>query len=126
MTLLSAKTSSRIGYAIVTIPALIIGAIVLHYGFGAPLPGFTALENGMSYVDKNAALHWLSPFVLVIAPLIACAVSFMGIAHISIDRTTGEANLNVRVRWANIVVILLSGFVVAVVFAHAVAESGHR
>ena len=126
MTLLSARTSSRIGYAIVAIPALIIGVIVLHYGFGAAIPGFATLENAMSYADKRPSLHWLSPALFVLAPLAACAISFMGIAHFSVDRVTGEANLTVKLRWANIVVILLSTFVVATVFAHAVAESGHR
>jgi hypothetical protein len=125
-TLLSAQFSSRVGYLLVAIPAAFVGAVVLHYGFGLPLPGFEMLEGVLTYVETHPAVRWVAPLLLVGAPLVSLSINVLAVLHVSIDRRRREVQLTVKLRWPNLIVAVISAFILAVVFAHAAAEAAHH
>jgi hypothetical protein len=118
--ILAPHTSAVAGVTLVAIPCLFVLAIVLHYGAGVAIPGLARVEDVMSQLDQR--LPWISPLILAGAPLLALGLNVLAIVHVARDRARREFQVTVRVRWSNIAIIMASGLVLLIVFAHLLAE----
>ena len=125
LALVNARRSSWIGLVFIAFPCLFIFGVLLKYGFRLDLPLFTALEGRMAQID-HSALRFLSPLVLAGAPLAALMLNLIAITHFHFERTRLELQVSVKLRIINLVIIALCLLILAMLFVHAVAESGHR
>jgi|GEM_PF-3515644 len=125
LALLGARASSRLGLALVALPALFVFGVIVRYGFGLPVPGFDALERLVGWMEHQPYLPLLSPLVVAGAPLLALALNLLAILHVEWNRPRHELVLTLRPRWANLAVCALSSLVLAMVFVHLVAERPH-
>lgn len=126
LTLLSARTSSRIGIALVLTPAVFVFGVILHYGFGFEVPGFSQFEELLSWTDHQKYVPLLSPLIMAGAPLAALALNLLAIMHVEIDRARSELIVTLKLRVLNLVIIAVATLVVTMLAMHAVAERGHR
>ena len=122
LALVDAHVSSRIGVILVAIPTLFLGGVVLRYGFGIAVPGFTALEDLIAVVEHAGAFSILSPLVLAGGPLVALALNLLAIIHFDRDRSPGELHMTVKLRPFNLVLIALSLAILGMLFVHIVGE----
>jgi hypothetical protein len=126
LALLDARASSRVGFALVFAPAAFVFGVILHYGFGLPVPGFSALESGLEWVEKQPYIPLLAPLLLVGAPLLALCLNTLAITHIHLDRPRREVSITLKLRALNLLVMATAAFVVAIVCVHVIAERAHH
>ena len=124
LVLVNARRSSWIGFVCIVFPGLFILGVLLKYGFHLDLPFFTDLEEKMAQIDRSA-LHFLSPVVMAGAPLAALVLNLLAIMHFHLDKARSELQVSVKLRMVNLVIIAICLFILAMLFVHAVAESGH-
>jgi hypothetical protein len=71
-------------------------------------------------LEKNSM--WLvGPVILVGLPLISIIFNALAITHFSFDRADRMLRLNIKLRWFNIVILLLSLAIVSLFVAYAFA-----
>jgi len=126
LTLVGTRTSSRVGIALVLLPAVFVFGVILHYGFGLEVPGFSQLEDFLSWTDHQKYVPLLSPLIMAGAPLAALALNLLAIMHVEVDRARHELVVTFKLRVVNIVIIAVATLVLIMLAMHAVAESGHR
>lgn len=122
LSLMNARTSSRIGIALIAIPALFIGGVVLHYGLRLPVPGFVEMENALSSIEHGGFGRILSPLILVGIPLVVLITNLLAVTHVEMRGREREMHVTVRLRPVNLALAVLSFFIMAIVFAHSVAD----
>jgi len=123
--LTNARRSSWIGLAFIAFPCLFLFGVLLKYGFRFDLPLFTGMEERMAQID-HSALRFLSPLVLAGAPLAALMLNLLAIMHFHLDRAQSELLVSVKLRIVNLVIVALCLLILATLFVHAAAESGHQ
>lgn len=126
LTLVDARVSSRVGFALVFLPAAFVFGVLLHYGFRLPVPGFSALESGLQWIETQQYVPLLSPLILVGAPLLALALNALAITHIHLDRARREVAVTLKLRAVNLLIMAIATLVVGTVFLHVVAERAHH
>jgi hypothetical protein len=124
LVLVNARRSSWIGLACIAFPSFFILGVLLKYGFHLNLPLFTGLEEKMVEMDRSA-LHFLSPVVMAGAPLAALVLNLVAITHFHFDKPRTELQVSVKLRIVNLLIIAMCLLILAMLFVHAVAESGH-
>jgi hypothetical protein len=124
--LINAHVSSRLGVALVAIPAVFLLGVILRYGFGLNVPGFDALENVISVVEHTPAIQFLSPVILAGGPLLALALNILAILHVFHDHSRRELVLTIKLRPLNLSVITVALGIIAMLFVHIVSESARR
>lgn len=126
LTLVDASLSSHIGAYLIAIPSLFLFAIIMHYGFGMPIPGLSSLESWMSRLDREtSSLRFLSPLVLAGGPLLALALNLLAILHVEFDGRHRELLITLKLRVVNLVVAGASAAILGMLVAHIIAERGH-
>jgi len=124
LVLTNARRSSWIGLVCIAFPSLFLFGVLLKYGFRVDVPMFSALEEKMSQIDHSAP-HFLSPLVMAGAPLAALALNLLAIMHFHFDKARAEFQFSVKLRIVNLLIIAACLVILAMLFVHAVAESGH-
>ena len=122
LTLLDARASSRIGFALVFAPAAFVLGVILRYGFQLPVPGFGALEAGLGWIERQPYVPLLAPLLLVGAPLLALCLNALAIVHLRVDRARRELSFTLKLRAVNLLVMAVAVLSVALVLVHVLAE----
>jgi len=126
LTLVDASLSSQIGAYLIAIPSLFLFAIILHYGFGMPIPGLSSLEEWMARLDsKTSSFRFLSPLVLAGGPLLALALNLVSILHVEFDGRHRELLITLKLRAVNLFIVAASAAILLMLVAHIIAERGH-
>jgi len=63
--------------------------------------------------------------VLAGAPMAALILNLLAVMHFHFDRARSELQVSVKLRIINLGIIALCLLILAMLFVHAVAESGH-
>jgi len=124
LVLTNARRSSWIGLVCVAFPSLFLFGVLLKYGFRVDVPLFSALEEKMAQID-HSGLRFLSPLVMAGAPLAALVLNLLAIMHFHFDKARAEFQFSVKLRIVNLIIIAACLLILAMLFVHAVAESGH-
>jgi magnesium-transporting ATPase (P-type) len=106
MTLLTARRSSRIGLLLIAFPLIIIilyiSRILFHF-----TPGYLQLLEKET-LPISTLLRAVTVFVfLVCFPLLAVVLNLWSLSHFQFDRVRREFNISFKIRWWNILIILL-------------------
>jgi hypothetical protein len=123
LVLLSARRSSWIGFVLITLPSLFMFGVITKYGFRIDVPVFTALEETMAAVDRTA-FRFVSPLILVGAPLAALVMNLLAVMHFQIDRSRRELQITVKLKPLNLAIIGVCLFILAMICMYVVVENG--
>lgn len=121
--LMNAQHSSRWGYGLVLIPCLFLLGIFLKYYLNINLGIVDMLENEMASLDRNPLTKWMSPVLLVVFPLLGIAINLLSIMYLSYDKRTNELQINLKLRWPNLLIIVISLGVIAIFSAYLISEN---
>jgi hypothetical protein len=126
LTLVSVRTSSRLGAGLIALPGLFLFGVILHYGFGLPVPGFATLEGALTSLEQQRYGVLLTALILVGAPLLALTLNLLALIHVQVDRGRRELQITLRLRPLSLIVALLAALIVALVAMHVIAERAHH
>jgi hypothetical protein len=80
----------------------------------------------MSDMDKNPTMKWLSPILLVGLPLVGVALNGLAICHFSLKPDENIFQISIKLRWLNIVVLLVSLGLVCIFLGYIIIENIHH
>ena len=65
----------------------------------------------------------MSPVLLVVFPLLGIAINLLSIMYLSYDKRTNELEINLKLRWPNLLIIVISLGVIAIFSAYLISEN---
>jgi hypothetical protein len=123
ITLLNAKRSGRIGLILVILPCLFLVGVFVKYFLHINLPSFSALEDWMSKKEQSPLIKVLLPLLLVGGPLLALIFNLLSILHFNLDKKANELIITVKLKWFNIIVLLICLLILLSFFIYAIGEN---
>ncbi|MEO8398562.1 MAG: hypothetical protein ABI550_01975 [Ignavibacteriaceae bacterium] len=125
-TILNAKKSAAIGIWFIVIPAFFLFCVFMKYYFKADLHIFDVIEEFFASLDHNPATKILTPILFVGLPIAGIIINFLAILHFDFDKTKNELNINLKLKFINISLIVISGIILGIFFLYAVGEYFHH
>jgi len=121
--LLNSRKSSQIGVAFIVIPCLFLFFQFIKEWFGLDFHFFSTFEGFMSHLDKIPLLKWIFPIVLVGLPIVTIIINSLSIVHFHWDKINKELLISLKFKLFNIILILISIFIVLVFLFYLVHEN---
>ena len=124
--MVGAKKSAAIGFWFLVIPCYFLFCVFMKYYFHVNLHLFDVFIEMMADLDKSPGMKFISPLLLVGLPLIAIVLNALSIMHFNYEKSWKEINITIRLRWINILIILISGTLVCIFLLYAIIENVHH
>ena len=129
VTLMNTKRSSYVSLFFLVLPFLFLSGVVFKHYLNLDIGFLTSVYEWISKLDHtygdNSVLNWIIRFLLVIGPIIAMALSLMGIIHVRYESDPKELILSLKIRWLNLSIIIGAGMVFAIFFLYLLVENVH-
>lgn len=125
-TILHPQRSAALGFWLVATPAFFIACVIMKYFF---MWNFGIIRNFESFweaLDRDKFGFWLQPLVLVAAPTAALVMNLLAVLHIQHDPERKELNINIKLRWQNLLLAAVALSILAIFFLYAVGEFFHH
>jgi hypothetical protein len=123
LAIVNAQQSANIGLWFVAVPYVFIILMVLKYELDVNLGIVDAFSRAVGKIDGNPWLWWLQPFFLIILPATGIVLNILSITHFVHDRNNSTLTMTIKFRWLNIVVLVLSLFVVGLLALYLIVEN---
>lgn len=124
--ILNSTQSAVAGFWLVLVPALFLALVTMKYYFMINLHFFDLVEDSMANLDKSAGLKWISPVLLVAAPIAGLVVNLLAILHVVYQQESREIVLTVKLRWLNLVFVGVSLVILFTFFLYLITENIHH
>ena len=125
--ILNASRTAAAGFWLVALPAFFLGCVVMKYYFHVNLGFFDTLEDTLADLDRDSFWFWVSPLLLVVAPLVAFVANALAVLHAAFDQSRNELVITVKLRFWNLFLAVVGLGIVAVFCLYLIVENaGHR
>jgi hypothetical protein len=121
--LLNSRKSSQIGVVFIVIPCLFLFMQFIKEWSGLDFHLFSTFEAFMSHLDKIPVLKWVFPIVLVGLPIVTIIINSLSILHFHWDKINKELLISLKFKLFNIILILISIFIVLVFLFYLIHEN---
>jgi hypothetical protein len=123
LAVLSARRSATLGVWFVIIPYFFLVAMLLKYEMNIDLGFLNWVASLVQKIDNNRALWWIQPLVLFILPITGIAINLLSVTHFKWDAVSSTIIITLKLRWINMVVMLISGLIMLIFVSYLVAEN---
>ena len=127
MTIMNADRSAALGVWLVVVPCYFLFCVFMYYFFHIHMSLFQATFDLMAGMDKNPALKYMSPILLVGLPIVSIIINKLAILHVHYQKNgpgiPNELLVTIKLRFWNIVLILISLGIVLIFVAYAITEN---
>jgi len=129
MAILNAERSAALGVWLIVVPCYFLLCVFMYYFFHVRLSIFVSMFNLMSSLDKTPYIGFLSPLLLVGLPIVSVIINMLSIMNVQYRRLdpnmpgAKEINISIRLRFWNILLILVSLAIVCIFVCYAIAEN---
>ena len=124
--ILDARRSAAIGFWLVATPVFFLACVAMKYFLLWNTGIIQNFEAFWQALDRDRLGFWLQPLVLVIAPAAALLMNLLAVLHIQYDPGRKELNINVKLRWKNLLLAAVALAVLLVFLLYALGEYFHH
>lgn len=124
--ILDARRSAAIGVWLVLTPTFFLACVAMKYWIGWNLGLLQNFEQFWTVLDHDRLGFWLQPLVLVVAPATAVVFNLLAILHVQFDAERKELNINVKLRWLNLLLAAIGLAVLAVFTLYLIGDYFHE
>ena len=124
--ILHAQRSAALGFWLVVTPAFFIACVVMKYFFMWHIGAVQRFDEFWIALDRDPFGFWLQPLVLIVAPTAALVMNLLAVLHVQYDKTRKELNINVKLRWLNLLLVAASLAILGVFLLYAIGEFFHH
>lgn len=121
LTILNAKKSAAWGIWFLIIPFLFIVSVTikefLRWDWGVA----NTIEEWIGSMDRSAG--WTGPVLFLLLPSVAAVVNLLAIVHFLYDRVSKELIVTIRLKWFNIILVVISAAIIGVICLYAIMEN---
>jgi len=111
------------GVWFIVVPCFFIACVFMKYIFHVRLGLLDTFEEMIFALDKNPRTGWIQPVLLVGLPIVSIIVNTLSITHFKWDSTTHSFLITFKVRWVNIIILLISAGIVAIFLLYLITEN---
>ncbi len=123
LAILNAQRSATIGVWFVVVPCFFIACVFMKYIFHIHLGLLDTFEEMITVLDTNPRTWWIQPVVLVGLPIISIIINTLSITHFKLDAQTQSIFITLKLRWVNIIILLISITIVSIFLLYLVTEN---
>lgn len=125
--LLNTRKSAKIGVLLLILPFLFLSGVVLNHYLKIDFGILTSIYVWIGDMDKaygdNSWINWVIRLLLVCGPLIAILVNLLSIVHIRYEKSHNEVIFSVKLRWSNLVIIVVCSLIFVTFFTYLLLEN---
>jgi hypothetical protein len=128
MAIMNASRSAALGTWLIAVPCYFLFCVFMYYYSHGQSNWFEAMFNIIISLDDSPWLDFLAPIVLIILPIVCIIINVLAITHVQYQKI-GEArkhrefSFTIRIRWWNVLLILLSILIISAFIAFAMTEN---
>ena len=123
LAILNAQRSAAMGVWFIVVPCFFIACVFMKYIFHVRLGLLETFEEVISALDKNPRTWWIQPVLLMGLPIVSIIINTLSITHFKWDSQTHTILITLKVRWVNIIILLISAGVVALFLLYLITEN---
>jgi hypothetical protein len=128
MAILSASRSAKIGVWLIALPCYFLLSVFVYYYSHANTNWFEAMFNTIIRLGSSPVVDFLAPIVLFILPIVCIIINLLAITHVQYQqigeaRKYSEFSFTIRIRWWNVLLIVLSIVIITAFIAFAMTEN---
>lgn len=120
------QRSAAIGVWFIAVPCYFLFCIFMKYYFHFNIGIFDIIVEMMSDLDKNPNMWFLSPLLIVVLPLVGVVLNALAITHFSYAPVSRILQISIKLRWMNVLVLLVSLSLVSIFILYAIIENIHH
>ena len=124
--ILKARTSSRIGIALVVFPILFLIGVLLENYLNIHGSIFSRLYHWITEEapDRDdSVVSWIIRFLLVGGPFIVLGINLLSVIHVMKNTARKELIITVKLKWWNLVLAALSGMIILIFIIYGLMEN---
>ncbi len=128
MAVMNASRSAALGAWLIAVPCYFLFCVFIYYYSHSNSNWFSAMFNIIISLDDSPWLDFLAPIVLIILPIVCIIINVLAITHVQYQKV-GEArkyrefSFTIRLRWWNLLLIVLSILIISAFIAFAMTEN---
>jgi hypothetical protein len=129
MAIMNAGRSAALGLWLVIVPCYFLVCVFMYYHFHVNASWFGAMFNQMLQLEKVPYIDYIGPLVLFFLPIGCIVINLLSIIHVGVRqidlnrRMVKELNISIRLKFWNIVLILISLLIVFAFINYAMTEN---
>lgn len=129
MAIMSAARSATLGIWLVTVPCCFLLGVLIYYFFHINLGWFGAMFNSLLSLDIIPYADFWAPVIFFLLPIICIIINALSIMHVQYQKMGAdqykfnELNITIKLRFWNILLILLSLAVIGVFMGFTMTEN---
>lgn len=127
ITLLNTKKSAITGAILLILPLLFLSGVIFKHYLHIDLWLLTSVYEWIGDLDKqygdNSIINWIVRIFLLVGPVIAIGVNLLSITHIRYEKTVKELVLSFKLRWQNILIMLICTIIFSIFFLYIILEN---
>lgn len=119
----NSKRSAALGVWLVVVPLFFLFCVLMKYFFHVDLRIFKIVEEFFASMDRDPVMHWLSPLLFMVFPLLSAALNAMAMMNVQWHGAERTAVVTVKVRVWNLLLLLVSLAIVGVIGLYLITEN---
>jgi hypothetical protein len=119
--IMNAKKSAAWGIWFLVIPFLFLVSVTIKEFLKWDWGIASNIEEWTGAIDRGAG--WTGPLLFLVLPAIAAVVNLLAIMHFLYDTHTKELVVTVKIKWFNIILILISAAIIGIISLYVVMEN---
>ena len=123
LAILNAQHSAALGVWFIVVPCFFIACVFMKYMIHVRLGLLDTFEEMISTLDKNPRTWWIQPVLLVGLPIVSIVINTLSITHFKWDSHTRSFLITLKVRWVNIIILVISAGIVSLFLFYLVTEN---
>ncbi len=127
LTLLDTKKSAWIGVGLLIVPFLFLSGVILKHYLQLDVGIFTSVYQWIGELDRKfgdrSLINWIFRILLLFGPMIAIVLNLWAILHVRYDKDQKEIVMSLKLKWLNLIILLISGLVFSVFFLYLLMEN---
>jgi len=119
----NSKRSAALGVWMVVAPLFFLFGVLMKYFFHVDLKVLNIMEEFFASMDRNPVMHWLSPVLFMIFPLVSVAMNAMAMMNVQWNAGQRQAVVTIKIRPVNLLLLLVSLAIVGVIGLYLITEN---
>lgn len=121
--LLNTRRSAILGLLLLVLPFLFVLGNLIEYVLKLNAGIIRKVIDLFIFFDQYPGLWFLGPLLLMGGPLLAVLLNLFSILHVHYEKKSNEVIFSLKVKWLNIMVLLVCVLIVGTLFLYLVVEN---
>lgn len=121
LTILNARKSAAWGIWFLVVPFLFLLSVTIKEFLGWDWGVANTIEEWIGSMDRSA--RWTGPVLFLLLPKIALLLNLLAIVHFMYDKVSKELIVTIKMKWFNIIIVLISIVIMGVAYLYVVMEN---